>query len=279
MVCRTRGFLPHTFFQMSALFILLFPAPMHGEAAFDLHAFKERMERGDLARLDEQALRTLLAESPPSALIDGALLILEAHPQYEAVLSKRERVRGVLAPEPDVIKLKFQRKPMAVYGEWIQGPHKGRRVLYNSAVNPKEIVVREGGWLGLISVHIDLDNPITMRDTNHRITEMGIEYVLRKTAKDLSVLVSRGGTIDVSNGRWFKEHGVRYFEIINRTDGPPDYYAHWARLKFNLETGLLEEVEIRDQAGNMLELLSYRDIRWATFPPDTFDEHNPDYGF
>ncbi len=246
---------------------------------FDLQAFKRRVEAGELGKLDEQALRTLLAQSPPSALIDTALLILQEHPDYQAVLSKKERVHGKLPSQPDVIALKFRREPMATYGEWIDGPHKGRRVLYNSATNPTEITVREGGWLGLISVHIDLDNPITKRDTNHSITEMGIEYVLRKTRADLETLVNRGKTIDVSRGKWYKEGRAHYFEIINETDGPPDFYAHWARLKFNLDTGLLEEVEIRDRDGNVLELFSYRDIEWARFPADTFDENNPAYGF
>ncbi len=258
---------------------LLLPARADSPVPFDLEAFAQRVEAGELARLDEATLRSTLAQNPPSALIDAALLILRRHPEYQAVLTKVERVRGKLAPVPDVIAIKFRREPLAIYGEWIDGPHKGRRALYNTATNPREIVVREGGWLGLVSVHIDVDNPITRRDTNHSITELGVEYVLRKTRADLQRLLDQGKTIDVSRGKWYEQGGGRYFEIVNRTPGPPAFYASWARLKFNLETGLLEEVEIRDAGGNLLEKFSYRDIRWTHFPEGTFDEDNPAYGF
>lgn len=250
-------------------------APVRYDAAY----IKAKTERGELKNIDEASFRALLSKADAGAMLDSSIMMLKERPQYKARLVKSERVRGVLQTPPDVIELKYQRYPLAVFCEWVEGPRKGRKVLYNSAVNEREMVAREGGWMGIVSVRLSLDNPMTKRDSNHNILELGLEYPLRKARQDLDKSMKAGRKIDPSEGRFILENGRRYWEIIDQSPGPPEYYAAWTRVRFDIATGMLVTIETRDKAGTLLEQIEYQNVVFTKLPASTFDEKNPAYNF
>lgn len=250
-------------------------APVRYDAAY----IKAKTERGELKNIDENSFRTLLSRADAGAMLDSSIMMLKERPQYKATLIKSERVRGVLQTPPDVIDLKYQRYPLAVFCEWIDGPRKGRRVLYNAAVNEREMVAREGGWMGIVSVRLSLDNPMTKRDSNHNILELGLEYPLRKARQDLEKSLKAGRKIDPSEGKFIVEGGKRFWEIVDQSPGPPEYYAAWTRVRFDIATGMLVMIETRDKAGVLLEQIEYKNVTFTKLPANTFDEKNPAYNF
>jgi len=245
----------------------------------DALSIKLMIERGDLKKVDEATFRQFLSRAEPAAMLDAALLILQSRPQYQATLVKSERIRGVMPKQPDVISLKYQRQPLAAFCQWMGGPKKGRRVLYNQAVRPREMVAREAGLLGLMAVHIGLDNPILKRDTNHTILELGLEHPIRQAREDHGKMLKAGRRVDPSNGKFVLEGGKRFWEMIAESPGPPEFYTAWARLRFDTDTGLLVLAELRNKEGITLEKIEYKDVKWTKFPASTFDEKNPAYGF
>ena len=67
---------------------------------------------------------------------------------YTAIFRKQEVVNGKLLP-PENIALKFQ-KPFSVYMRWLEGPHKGREVLYVRGKNKGKLIGHEGGFFGFL---------------------------------------------------------------------------------------------------------------------------------
>ena len=264
---------------LTALIALSLSAAPEPPASPDAALLKQKIDRGDMKGISETAFRQLMATAEPMAILDAALLILKDHPQYTATLIKQERIRGDWQEVADVIALQFQRDPMSAFLQWIGGPHRGRKVLYNKAASPDEIRVKESGLLGLFSISLRLDNPLMRRDSNHSIVELGLEYPLQRIRQDLKLIIQNGlQVIDPSKGDWIEADGRRYWEIQVESPGPPVYYTRWARLRFDIETGMMVTVESRDASGQRLEKISYQDVRWTTFGPGTFAQGNPAHG-
>lgn len=238
------------------------------------------IERGELSRISEATFKKMLTQADPSAMLEAGILMLKKHPTYISKLTKWERIKGEWPKDPDIIQLKYQRAPKAFYAEWSFGPNKGRRVLYNQAHRPNEILAREAGILGIMSLHLNINNPLTKRDTNHTILELGLEYPLVQCLSDMKKLIDRGHKIDpLEGGKWLEENGHRYWEVTVKSPGPPEYYTSWAKMKFDIERGILVGIEIRDQKNIVLEKVIYENIEFVTFPTNAFNEKNPSYKF
>lgn len=245
----------------------------------DPTALLKQLESGAHERMSETDLRTYLSQVQPATLVDAALLLLKARPEYEATLVKRERVRGDLAAEADVINIKFRRQPTAIYARYSGGADAGREILYDDVNNPGKIAVCEPALLGDITIHLDWDSTLTKRSTNHNIKELGLEFPLTMMKRELATMQAHGLSPDLASGRLVTERGRKEWEILVKTPGPPTYYSAWTRLRFDVATAVVVEMEVRNAGGELLEHFRYRDIKWVKHPAATFDEENPSYGF
>lgn len=116
-----------------------------------------------------QALGSILAESR---------IAVEGLAAYQVRMNHQERVGGNLNPAENVL-LSVRRNPQAVRLEWLEGPNKGREVIYASDANDGLMHVRMGNPL-LPRISIPPDSPLATRNSRHPITEAGYDTIVQK---------------------------------------------------------------------------------------------------
>jgi Protein of unknown function (DUF1571) len=174
---------------------------------------------------------------------------------YRATLTKQERVGGeVLAPQ--TIEMLVQPSPRAVRLEYVSGPKAGRKVVW-SETRPKQMLVREGGLLGMMSVWLDIEGGLAHRDTNHRVTELGFGPLLDIMAIDLARGARYGGHQRHDEG--FDQAG-RYCIVFVAPRAAVGLYAQRTRLCIDARLALPVELEVHDGSG-FLERYRYTNVR------------------
>jgi hypothetical protein len=132
-------------------------------------------------------------EHPLDAALDlarKALERLDDVTDYTAVLIKQERLSGRLGPEVQMAMKFHQSPPAAAQGE--AGPRsiylnflepsgvRGREVIWVEDRNDGKIVAHEGGWFGVLTVHLDPTGSLAMRGERYPITELGLRRLLEQ---------------------------------------------------------------------------------------------------
>lgn len=104
-------------------------------------------------------------------------------PDYTCTLVKRERLEGELG-EPQHIVMKVRHEPFSVYMNFLK-PHAGREVLYPSAKDKNELIVREAGlfsFAGKIPLHPE--STTAMNGQKYPITRVGIRNLLAELIRN-----------------------------------------------------------------------------------------------
>jgi uncharacterized protein DUF1571 len=174
---------------------------------------------------------------------------------YRARLTKQERVGGRILPW-QTLQIVVQPAPGALRLEYVQGPKAGRIVLWN-ARRPAEILVREAGLLGIVSVWLDLDGSLARGDTNHRATDLGFGPLLDLVERDVRGAAAAGGHQRHDDG--FDAAG-HYCLTFTAPPGARGLYAEQTRLCIDPQLGLPVDIEVRDRTG-FLERFRYTDVR------------------
>jgi hypothetical protein len=185
---------------------------------------------------------------------------------YTARLRKQERVKGRLLAS-QVALITVREAPYAVRMEVIDGPKKGRKILYNEQLRKGELRVREAGLLGLKALWLNLDSSLARGDTNHRVTDLGFGPILRHLSRDQALAAPLGSHRRQDEG--FDGQG-RWCLTFLAPPGAQNLYAQRTRMCLDLLLGLPVEVEVHDAQG-LLERLELTDVRPnLTTPPDYF---------
>ena len=174
---------------------------------------------------------------------------------YRARLVKQERVEKKVLPA-QTLELVVQPAPWALRLDYLEGPKAGRKVVW-TARRPKQMLVREGGILGIMSVWLDVDGGLAHGDTNHKVLELGFAPLLEIIARDLGKAAPHGGHRRHDEG--FDAAG-NYCMTFTAPPGAPGLYAERTRLCVDPRLALPVEVEVSDRAG-FLERYQYTRIR------------------
>jgi hypothetical protein len=174
---------------------------------------------------------------------------------YRARLVKQERLKNKISPA-QTLDITIQPTPRAMRLEYVEGPKAARRVIWTEK-RPKEILVREGGLLGVMSVWIDIDGRLARGDTNHRVTDLGFGPLLDIISSDLRKAASHGGHRRHDEG--FDAAG-NYCLVFTAPQAATDVYAQQTRLCIDRTIGLPVRVEVNDHSG-FLERYHYTRIR------------------
>jgi hypothetical protein len=110
---------------------------------------------------------------------------------YRARLTKQERVGDKVLPS-QTLEILVQPAPRALRLEHVEGPQAGRKIIWTEE-RPKQMLVREAGLLGVMSVWLDVDGRVAHGDTNHPITDLGFGPLLEIMATDLANAAPYGG--------------------------------------------------------------------------------------
>jgi hypothetical protein len=206
-------------------------------------------------------------EAPTEALMLRAHRAVERLGVYRATLTKTERVRGTLIG-PEVADTWIREQPRAVRMTFLVGGRPARRLLYNETVRSQEMLVREKGVLGLMSVWVDIDGWLVHRSTGHTVREVGFGALLDLIDRDLARGRAQGGHQRTDEPPGQGPGGTSCVVFI----APPtarDLYATRTRLCFDEALGLPLVIEVSDRAG-FLERFEWRNVRPHQNPDPRF---------
>jgi hypothetical protein len=198
---------------------------------------------------------------------------------YTSIFFKQERLDGKLQGVEKIL-LKFREKPLSIYMKWLDGPWKGRELLYNERViGTGKVRVRESGVLGIMAVTLPVDSEIAMRGSNHMCTEVGLKYLVQLIEEQYRKALPKGhikrvnhGIVALDGGKVFK------MESILPKNKSLGYYCY--RMIHYID--YLRSIEIKAEVFNWDDQLyeSYYYTQIKLNPPLTdkdFDPDNPDY--
>lgn len=185
---------------------------------------------------------------------------------YTATLVKRERVKGELIDE-QTIKLLIREAPFAARMEYVSGPGKGRKVVYDASKRPKEIRVKEGGLLGIAGgLWIGIDSALTRAESNHPITDLGLASLVRLMKRDAEAAKPHGGIGRSDEG--LNKDG-QYCVTFTAPSGATGLYAQKTKVCVDPSTLIPMYVEVHDTRG-LLETYRWKDVKAEAVKSDSF---------
>ena len=220
--------------------------------------------------MSKEDLAAFMTDTPQDELIDLGLRAIEQLGTYQYTMVKRERVKGELLPAQDIVT-SVREKPFAVRLEYVGGPGKGRRVLYNPEVRKDDFRVREAGFLSIAgALWISLDSSLAKGDSNHTCREAGIGNLLRRFRSDLGRSKQFGGYTVKHEGWDARGHSCSLYTAPN---GGKGFELAASRICTDLESAIPSKVEGFDASGAMVESyvfsdLSAKDLGDAFFTPN-----------
>lgn len=209
-----------------------------------------------LAQPPAQRLAVIQALTPEE-LCDVGSDAAKALGTYSARLVKEERIDGKMKPA-QTLELVVRDDPNAIAARYVDGPAKGRRLLYNAQIRKDELRVREAGILGIAgALWIGLDSRLTRKDTNHRSTSLGLAPLVRLLRKDLDTAKPFGGFRGIAGRLGEQDRACLTFEAPAQASG---LYAKTSHLCVDTSLLLPVEAEIHDAQG-LLERYRWSDVK------------------
>ncbi|AKJ00813.1 uncharacterized protein DUF1571 [Archangium gephyra] len=213
--------------------------------------------RAELKTLTRERLVELFATTPVEVLLDAGKAAAAQMGTYESRVVKSERVSGKQM-KPQTLHLTVRQSPRAVRLEILEGPAKGRRVVYDSTVKKNELRVREAGVLGLAGpMWIDVNSELTRSDTNHPIMDFAFTSIIGVLEDSFKKGEPLGGYTRKDEG--FDTSG-RYCITFTAPAGGKHLYAARARICMDPLLALPVVMEIDDAQGP-LERFTFNDVK------------------
>lgn len=204
---------------------------------------------------DKVEAERVMRETPEAELIEMGRSAVRALGTYKYRMEKQERVKGTLLPAQS-IETTVQESPFAVKLEFVAGPGKGRKVLYNSKESETKFRVREPGFLSIFGdVGIDVDSSLAKDDSNHTVKEAGMGNLLDRFARDLKKAEGIGGMEIVREGWNGRGHWCSMYVAPN---GGKGFDAAKSRICTDTQTRLPTKIESYDAAGVLQEQYEFR---------------------
>jgi len=242
-----------------------------------------------------------VAEHPLMAAVrvaeKGLKNIQENIDDYSCTLVKRECIDGDLQ-EPQYIYMKVRNEkkdatgavttPLSVYMYFLAPDNiKGREVIWVKGQNENKLVAHEGGAvMGLVTVNLDPESRLAMRNQKYPIYEVGIQRLIEKLL-DVAAEDMKYGECEVKFFEGSKINGIECtcIQVVHPVPRK-NFRFHIARIFFDSE----REVPIRyasydwpKEAGGeptLHEEYTYLNMKLNRgFTDEDFSKDNPKYNF
>ncbi len=215
---------------------------------------------------------------------------------YTATLVKQESIDGTLS-EATKMELKVMcvhrggdqtdSQPMRVYLRFVAPDSvAGREVIWAQDLNQGQLLVHEGGFLGLVTLYLDPLGPIAMQGQRYPISEIGLTKLLQKLIErgeqdrdspDVSVTLTKGIKLDGLD--------VQLISVTRRQPTTGENNFSRAEIVFDAE----RQIPLRYTAfgwptdngpAPLLESYTYTDVKLNVGLADVdFDPQNPAYNY
>ena len=227
-----------------------------------------RPSLAELRELSGTKLAERLRAMPPDHLIALGWDGVRSLGAYRARLVKQERVGGELLPA-QTIEVAVRPSPRALRLDYVAGPKSGRRVSWRENHRSAEMLVREGGFLGITSLWIDVAGKLARKDTNHPVMELGFGPALSLFDSDLRKGAAQGG--HARRDRGFDSRG-RYCMEYAAPPGAKGLYAERTVICLDPKLAIPVGIEVFDRQG-LLERYEYANVRPnQNLEPSLFDD-------
>lgn len=176
---------------------------------------------------------------------------------YEVILHKQQRVAGKLLPK-ETILLKF-RRPFSIAMGWVEGPFRGRRVLYVDGENGNRLRVREHTPLGPVTLDLSPRSRMAMRGNRHPITEAGYGPMLDALRKQYEA----AHTLEGFGVAFRYDESVFGRPAVTAVVSLPDRFAPELRtlvLRLDRERSLPVRVSLFDERNRLVEEYGYENL-------------------
>nr|WP_245621152.1 DUF1571 domain-containing protein [Paraburkholderia ferrariae] len=235
---------------------------------------------GALEKMDDAQLTSLFQSFDPLVVPTLIKLGPSGYPSYEFELWRWERLNGKWPSRPAHMLVKLEHDPLRIYAKWLpDGDHSGEEVIYDASKRSDEMYGHLGGILGVMTMWTALDGTLARSQSNHKITDLGTEFITSQFMTDAKKYVEVGAAytpqveVKVMNG-------VRVVALTYVSPaGKPQYYAKKQTLGLDLRHPYFRTVEAYDDSGQMFERIVIDKIEPKTFDAAVFDPKNPDYKF
>lgn len=226
---------------------------------------EERKEIVSKATPDE--LAEAMRNVPVKDLIVMGQRAVKALGTYTYLMKKQERVGGEMLPVQDITTT-IRETPFSARLEFVGGPGKGRKVLFNPGERKDQFRVREAGFLGIFgALWIDVESGLAKKDSNHTVREAGMGNLLSRFIRDIDKAAPLGG-FGVKHEGWnAKGH---YCSIWISPNNGVGFDSAKSRICTDLKTGVPASVETWDAKGNALEVYEFSGFKKATPGADFF---------
>jgi len=198
---------------------------------------------------------------------------------YTCIYYKQERLGDELQGV-ETILLKYREKPKAIYMKWLDGPWKGREMIYNETLSQDKVRVRESGFLGVIPIWIHYTSPIAMRGTNHPAIEVGLKFMLELNLREYKKAFANKELARKNHGiQTVDGHKVFVMEnIMTRNNPQARYYCHRVKQYMDYQRALEPKAEVFNWDNELQESFIYTKIKLnAGLTDKDFDPNNPEY--
>ncbi|HKR41923.1 MAG TPA: DUF1571 domain-containing protein [Paraburkholderia sp.] len=241
----------------------------------------QRAQKSDaLTKLDDAQLTALFEAFDPLVVPTLIKLGPAGYPSYEFVLSRWERLNGKWPAKPAHMLVKLEHEPLRIYAKWLpDGEHSGEEVIYDASKRHDEMYGHLGGLLGVMPMWTALDGTLARSQSNHKITDLGTEFIVSQFMTDAKKYVEVGASykpqVEVKT-----IDGVRVVALTYISpSGKPQFYAKKQTLGLDLRHPYFRTVEAYGDDGQMFERIVIDSITPKSFDDEAFDPKNPDYKF
>lgn len=235
---------------------------------------------GALVKMDDAQLTALFTALDPVVVPTLIKLGPSGYPSYEFTLSRWERLNGKWPGKPAHMLVKLEHDPLRIYAKWLpDGDHSGEEVIYDASKRSDEMYGHLGGLLGVMPMWTALDGTLARSQSNHKITDLGTEFIVSQFITDAKKYVAAGADykpqVEVKT-----IGGVRVVALTYVSpSGKPQFYAKKQTLGLDLRHPYFRTVEAYDDNGEIFEKIVIDSITPKQFHDEAFDPKNPDYKF
>lgn len=235
---------------------------------------------GALVKMDDAQLTALFTALDPVVVPTLIKLGPSGYPSYEFTLSRWERLNGKWPGKPAHMLVKLEHDPLRIYAKWLpDGDHSGEEVIYDASKRSDEMYGHLGGLLGVMPMWTALDGTLARSQSNHKITDLGTEFIVSQFITDAKKYVAAGADykpqVEVKT-----IGGVRVVALTYVSpSGKPQFYAKKQTLGLDLRHPYFRTVEAYDDDGEIFEKIVIDSITPKQFDDEAFDPKNPDYKF
>jgi hypothetical protein len=237
-------------------------------------------QSGALEKLDDAQLVALFESLDPLTMPRYIKEGPNGYPSYEAMMARKERIRGVWPDQPDHMLVRLTREPLRIYAKWLpDGAHSGQEIIYDETKRTAEMYGHLGGVLNVMPMWTSLDGSLARAQSNHQVRDLGTEYIanqfLAEGKKFAEAGITKPSQIEVKT-----VNGVRVIAFTYEAPtGKPDFYAKKETVGLDLRHPWFRTVESYDNDGRIFEKIVFETITPKTFDDAAFDPKNPAYKF